>query len=342
MSDHRPVEFANFICRTDRLELLDFVDTVVVPAFQLGLTRTWGETSYFLHDVQIVDLQPQTSKGLLAVAGRFVKDTVLHSEQVFRNGALTANNQKIKSAPSAFFLLLIEQHKLIYCSEYKGAPSLETFRSTLQQFINRAHGNYIQSVYDQRKASASEQASVQNERVTKISLLNEFPRPTLEIVPLASQESIAEFIARFKTLQTLTIRLIKPNNEINNEGFFLALRGSSEKLGSSASTLTYRNAQGLSKQTAVGHAEAAADGNAELKFAGKDQTGQQLSGSNEDFRVVRFIQGLPSKTVAAAKRLRLEFQGARGSGLIVGEPAAAEGQEHRLANVRQQAVSSDD
>jgi hypothetical protein len=342
MSDHRPVEFANFICRTDRLELLDFVDTVVVPAFQLGLARTWGESTYFLHDVQIVDLEPETRKGLLAVAGRFVKDTVLHSEQVFRNGALTANNQKIKSAPSAFFLLLIEQHKLIYCSEYKGAPSLETFRSTLQQFINRAHANYIQSVYEQSKASASEQASVPSERVTKVSLLAEFPRPTLEIVPLASQESIAEFIARFKTLQALTIRLIKPNNEINNEGFFQALRGSSEKLGSSASTLTYRNAQGLSKQTAVGHAEAAADGNAELKFAGKDQTGQQLSGSNEDFRVVRFIQGLPSKTVAAAKRLLQEFLGARASGLIAGEPAAADGQELRLANVRQQAVSDDD
>lgn len=341
MSEHRPVEFANFICRTDQLELLDSVDTVVVPAFQLGLTRTWGESTYFLHDVRIVDLRPETPKGLPAIAGRFVKDTVLHSEQVFRNGALTANNQKIKSAPSAFFLLLIEQHKLIYCSEYKGAPSLETFRSTLQQFINRAHANYIQSVYEQHRSAAAEQASL-SERVTKVSLLADFPRPTLEIVPLASQESIAEFIARFKTLQALTIRLIKPNNEINNEGLFRALRGSSERLGSSASTLTYRNAQGLSKQSAVGHAEAAADGNAELKFSGKDQAGQQLSGSNEDFRVVRFIQGLPSKTVAAAKRLLLEFQGARDSGLIAGEPAAAEGQEHRLANVRQQAVSSDD
>ena len=88
MSDHRPVEFANFICRTDKLELLDFVDTIVVPAFQLGLTRTWGESTYLLHDVRIVDLRPETPNGLPAIAGRFVKDTVLHSEQVFRNGAL--------------------------------------------------------------------------------------------------------------------------------------------------------------------------------------------------------------------------------------------------------------
>ena len=218
---------------------------------------------------------------------------------------------------------------------------METFRSTIQQFINRSHAEYIQSVYEQHRASAAAQASSTSERVTKASLLADFPRPTLEIVPLASQESITEFIARFKTLQSLSIRLIKPNNEISNEGFFRALRGSSERLGSSASTLTYRNAKGLSKQTAEGHAKAAADGNAELKLAGKDQTGQQLSGNNEDFRVVRFIQGLPSKTVAAAKRLLLEFEGARESGLMAGEPAAADGQERRLANVRQQAISND-
>lgn len=348
MAEHRPVEFANFICRSDKLELLDFVDTVVVPAFLLPLTRTWGENSYFLHDVHVVDLAPDTVKGVPAVAGRFVKDTVLHSEQVFNNGVLAANNQKIKSAPSAFFVLLLEQHKLIYCSEFKGAPSLETFRSTLQQFLNRAHASYLQDVYDQRNAETleepeePEQISSTKARITKAALLAEFPRPTLEIVPLASQESIAEFIKRFKTLQSMTIRLIKPNNEINNEGFFKALRGNSDKLGSSASTLTYRNSDGLSKQTAASHAEAAADGNAELKFSGKDQAGQQLSGSNEDFRVVRFIQGLPIKTMAAAKRLFREFRDARDFGLIAGEPDASDSQERRLAQVRRQAIANDD
>ncbi len=342
MAEHRPVEFANFICRTDSLELLDFVDTVVVPAFLLPLTRTWGESSYFLYDVNVVDLAPDTVKGVTAVAGRFVKNTVLRSEQVFSDGVLAANNQKIKSAPSAFFVLLLEQHKLIYCSEFKGAPSVDTFRSTLQQFINRAHAKYLEAVYDQRSAEAAAQTSVTKERVTKAALLVEFPRPTLEIVPLASHESIAEFIGRFKALQSLSIRLIKPNNEINNEGFFDALRGNSDKLRSSTSTLTYRNADGLSKSTAVDHAEAAADGNAELKFSGKDQSGQQISGSNEDFRVVRFIQGLPTKTIAAAKRLFQEFSSARGSGLIAGEPSASDGQKLRLAQVRNQAVANDD
>ncbi len=342
MGEQRPIEFANFICRTESLELLDFVDTVIVPAFLLPLKRSWGESSYFLHDVRVLDLAPETAKGIPAVAGRFVKDTVLHSEQVFSNGVLAANDQRIKSAPSAFFVLLLEQHKLIYCSEYKGAPSLETFRSTLKKFINQAHANYLQSVHDQRKTLVSTPTSDTKERVTKAALLAEFPRPTLEIVPLASHESLVEFIKRFKTLQSLTIRLIKPNNEINNEDFFEALRENSDKLGSSASTLTYRNAEGLSKHTAASHAQAAADGNAELKFSGRDETGQQLSGSNEDFRVVRFVQGLPSKTMAAAKRLFEEFKSARSSGLIVGEPAAASGQELRLARVRQQALANDD
>ncbi|WP_298236583.1 hypothetical protein [uncultured Azohydromonas sp.] len=342
MAEHRPVEFANFVCRAGSLELLDFVDTVILPAFMSPLSRKWGDNSYFLHDVRVIDLAPEMRNGVLAVCGRFVKDTVLHSQQIFDQGELVANNQKIKSSPSAFFVLLLEQHKLIYCSEYKGAPSLETLRSTLQQFIGRTHSTYIHAVYEECKADAQASSFEKRERVTKVALLADFPRPTLEIVPLASQESIEEFIKRFKTLQSMTIRLIKPNNEINNEGFFKAMRGNSEKLGASTSALTYKNSDGLSKATAASHAEAAADGNAELKFSGKDKDGQQLSGSNDDFRVVRFVQDLPSKPVAAARRLFQEFMSARKSGLIAGEPAAADRQEARLAVVRQMVTNNED
>ncbi|NRF68985.1 hypothetical protein HLB44_18485 [Aquincola sp. S2] len=337
MAGMRPVEFANFVCTSGTdLEMLDMVDTVVLPAFSSGLRRTWGENTYFFHDVTLVDFAPDTVKGTPAICGRFVKDTVLHSKQVYRNGELLANNQKIKSAPSAFFVLLLEQHKLIYCSEYTGAPGIGTFRSTAYQFIGQAHKAYIDTAYEQFKEQSN--ADPDAERITKASLVEKFPRPMLEIVPLASEESIDQFVKRFKVLQAMTIRLIKPNNEINNERLYEQIQTESRHMGATASTLTYKNSKGLSQSVATDHAEAAADGNAEVTFSGKDKEGAPLKGSNEDFRVLRFIEELPSQAAEAARRLYIAFKSARQSGLITAEPAADTRHAAKLADLRSRAA----
>ena len=134
-------------------------------------------------------------------------------------------------------------------------------------------------------------------------VLKKYPKPTLNIVSLASEESLQAFVDRFDKLKILSINLIKPNNEINNDGLFNGLRDQGNKLHATTASLSYKNPQGLLKQTVKNHAENALDGNSEVALSGTDSEGRKLSGSNEDFKIQVSVDGIPKAIKQAAQKI---------------------------------------
>ena len=148
-NNKRTVQFANFICLFGELEMLDLCDEVVIPAFTNEQNRrSFKDTSYFFHEVELITIEEKGKPSEPAIAGKFVKNTTLQREQIYQDGNLIKNIRKLPSAPSSFFVLILRDHKLLFLPEVSGAPSVESFRSTTEKFLKQSHTSFIQKTID--------------------------------------------------------------------------------------------------------------------------------------------------------------------------------------------------
>lgn len=100
-TNKRSVQFANFICHFGNLEMLDLCEEVVIPAFTDGkLKRTYKDTSYFFHDVELISIPTDGKHTEPAIVGKFVKDILGQVDVVVA----------IKSCLSEYHVLDIANH----------------------------------------------------------------------------------------------------------------------------------------------------------------------------------------------------------------------------------------
>ena len=312
MTRKHAVNFANYICRFEHLELLDLINEVIIPSFTSRYIRTYRESKYFFHDIRIENLIESNKGHEPAIFGRIVKDTVLRSHQVFQKGALVVSDEKIESSPSSIFVLLLKSHKLIFLKEYGRSPNIEAFRSTSLQFIKKHRIKFINDIYENQDPN--------KKKLNKGELDSMYPLPTLDILPLSNQEGLAEFVSRFKVLQSVTVKMIKPNNEINTDKFFKSARKISDNLGSNQSKISFKNKGGLAKEKAVSEIEPALDGNSSISFSGTDEHDDKLSGTNEDFKLTSYLELANESITAIAKKMFSLFQAALLDELIILPP----------------------
>ncbi len=341
-----PVHYANFVCHFGTDELLDYLHEIVLPAFRpQGSVRTFKDGRYFFDGTELLNLAAPGSEPELAICGRFVKDMVVKSEQRWDRSAneMVPDRSVLETAPSSIFVLLLASHKLIFLLETSNAPGMESFRSTAANFLAAARRVYIDSVASRSRISdlTEEEAEKflergedgKTTRITKVRL-NELLGPVdLELVPLSNEENLRKFLERFQLLQAATLRLVKPNSEIDNDEFLKQIRTKSDDVGSKTSTLTHRNPEGLVKAKVLGQLQAAAaEANTEIKLEGKDALGQVLRGSNEQFKVVSYLDAKPTDLAMTALRMFMLFSSQRREGLVkTPESETAERNKGKLA-----------
>lgn len=199
-------------------------------------------------------------------------------DQIFSSGELVDNKDVLESAPSSSFLLILNNHRIIFSKDVSGGPSIGNFKSTYQSFLNRRHNEYINEQYEIRKAN----------KITKKELQIETPSPVLRITTLSSSEKLEDFILRFNHIDDISIKLLETNNEeINNDDFWKSLDQSREKMNSKILKVQYSNSeQGLKSEKVYDEINAAsALGNSEIVINGKDIHGDKIRGNNNDFKL---------------------------------------------------------
>lgn len=306
------MEMANLICRFgEKNVLLDLEEEVVLPSFfDSSLIRTYDKTSYFFYDVEAIKFE-EKEETVVCVVGRFIKDTTLEREQIFdRKNGLVQDSNSMRSSPSALFLLILNNHRLIYVKETRDAPSKETFRSTLLNFIRSKHKQFIDSEYERQNIES-------DQKVTKKSLYERYPRPSLDLIPLTSDESIESFVRKYETLKYIEISLSDRNDENDNDPFFQELQKRKDSLGSDKSVVQHRNSKGLDKERAISEIEeATAQGNQKVKLNGVDSEGDVLRGNNDEFQLRTPLDGLSKKPSKAAVKLYETFNTHIDDGLV--------------------------
>lgn len=300
MARRSQMEIANFICKFGAdLNLVDFAEEIVVPAFMAGdRRRTYGATEYFFLDQALVELAPPGTAGIV---GRFVKNTVLRSEQRFESDkGLLQLEEELPSAPSALFLLALGGHKLLFLPETSHPPTLKSFESTARHFLQQERRDYVKRVLATRLEEHAR--GLHEQRPTRKAVEREVPAPQVDVIPISGREELRAFIDRFARIRSVELRLVPTNDEIDNEQLIRDLRESKAAVGAQTTKLIHQSREGLSKDGVFDQVNAAAlQGNSEIRVNGDDSAGGQIAGDNHEFRLrvpVEHVEGAAPDTAA--------------------------------------------
>jgi hypothetical protein len=301
--------FANFICKFGDLNLANLFKEIVLPSFtdDTLVRKAYGSSLYLL-DVELIQtLNNRAAEP--AICGQFVRDTYLRRTQIFSDGELFADEAELQTSPSAFFVLLLKDHRLIYYAETAQAPNLKLFQSTMERFITHKYQAYIDQLY-------VAQAAV-GERITKKGLREAIKPPTLELIPLTNEDDLEAFIARYGKLQRVDVTVHRRNDEISTSALIANTEAWNELLQGQRTKISTTDSGGLDKEGTARALKEIGDGaNETIHLFGKDQNGDSLTGDNDEFSVKVTVDHLVGSAAQKAQRLFAKFQEVVARGLI--------------------------
>lgn len=303
------VNFANLSVRFGERELLDYIEVISAAFLKDNKTRKYGKAMYHLYEVNYAWVVPDDPLSLV-IYGHFVKSSKLEREQVLVQGRLVKDEIEIDTAPSAFFVFFVADHRLAYAPETKQAPPLSSFGSTIQLFIRQEFKIFIDKYYLDRKKD--------NGKFTRQRAYQDHVPPEISLVALTSRDSIDQFVKRFSKIEKLVVHIVKRNQDINGGDIFEALYGKSEEMGVSSSRFIATGGKDGLKHQATEEfiEETTAGGYEEVAIAGRDGNDNKLSGTNEDFKLSTPIEleGLPD--LSKARKIFEAYEGLKDDGAI--------------------------
>lgn len=298
------IEFGNLVCRFGKHVLLDKLEEIIAPAFFGEHVRKFGDTSFFFYGVEEVILTDANGVEYTGIAGRLIKNTKIRRDQIFTAEGLVKDAKSLASAPSSFFLLILDTHRLAYVRETPDAPNMSAFRSTLHAFITREYAGYVNRVAEE-------------EDVTKVDVRKETPRPSLQLIPLTSDAGIDKFIASFQKLTTFEVSIKRKNDELDDDEFFEELDRQGQEVGATTSVLRHQNGAGLDIASVTEKIKSTSGAGQQIvKLKGLDFEGDVLQGNNDNFQLKRPTQVLPRDVVKGSVRLFENYISLTKDGLI--------------------------
>lgn len=313
--------FANFVCKFGaQKSLLDYASEIVLPAFtDDSLIRSYGKrTHYFFYETEVGTINID-DEDIVIVSGRFIKNTELTREQIFDpDKGLVKDESSISSAPSAFFVLMLNNHRLIYFPETAHAPDLSAFRVTAERFLRTKHKTYIDSLYKELNSENSRDGSTNNnQRTTKTALLESHPQPNLEVIPISGDDQIESFVRRYSVLKKVEFRVLETNDETDGGEVFEDIREFLRPLNPTNTKLITRNSEGLDVEKAIPRIKIATEtDNQEIRLSGLDHSGNKLTGDNHEFKIGAPIDNIPPTRKGLTRKLIKVFNSLRSSGAI--------------------------
>lgn len=275
--------FANFICTFGvKKVMLDFIEELIYPAFtDKKYKRTArGGTTYFFEGVTLKVLA-EGEIPTLGLCGRFVKNTTLKRVQVYDGEkGIVADPQSMPTAPSAFFVLILNSHQLIYFAETPYAPEIKEFEITIRSFVRAAYNEYVRKM--------KEYINERSEKKTTLkAIMLEFPPPTLNVIPLSNESSVTDFLSQFSKIQKIDIELVRPNAQFDADAILSSVQQYTDELEPDRTFLRTEKASGFEMEEAKKKVtEASASGLRRVTVTGRDHVDGYLKGNNDKFNLL--------------------------------------------------------
>jgi len=306
----KKLEFGNYTLKFGDDVLLDYIDEIVMPSFyEMNYVRSIeNKSDYFFINTELVVVDENVSPPVLGIQGRIVKNTMLIRDQIIEGNKIVEDHEELETAPSSFFLLLLNNHRLIFCKEVSGAPTIENFKSTSQYCLTHRYRDYIDELYDESQKRREQDSDAP--WITKKQLRIEIPSPKLRITTLTDKKSLEEYIDLFEKINVMSINMLPTNaEEIDNDDFWNAVDQRRNQLNSKQAAVRFSNTEeGLNSHEVLEQLSAATElANSKFKVYGFDDNGDTMKGSNDDFILTTEVPDLPKDTDEATEESYEKF-----------------------------------
>lgn len=198
--------------------LLDYFDTIFMPAINQNIVRRSGDSTYRLMEVKIME----SEKGYV-LTGVLVKQTVLEiKSDLDESGNLIEKDEKIPTAPYSTFAIYLKNHRMIYAENQKGSPDLRSFRATICYFMNR----YVSNLQKETE--------------------EELPIPIINVVGIPTRQKLSDTLKEVEKVNELILRFYPLNGDLDFSGLFNGLSTDLRKLvGSKKGEIVLKSPQNI-------------------------------------------------------------------------------------------------
>ena len=195
----KKVQVANFnvvfLEEKEEAPLLDYFDTIIMPALQSGIKKINGDTSYLFTDVKIIE---DDTEGYI-LGGNIVKKTIIEiKSDLDADGNLVEKDERYPSAPYSTFAIYLKNHRMLYAQNQKGSPSIKSFSATIKYVL----AEYIRQ-YNRNQ---------ENEK--------ELPFPVINVVGIPRHEDVETALKKVEKITKLTLRFYPLNGDQDFSGLF--------------------------------------------------------------------------------------------------------------------------
>lgn len=218
MKGKKEIQLANLNCTFGTVEekaspMLEYFTEIIYPAFK----RKKKYRTLFFDEIKI----GENKKIGYYLYGKIIRDTTLEvkSRYDWEKEMLIDTDEKYRTSPFSEFILMLNNHKLLFIPGSKGHPRLSSFKSLLKNNIN----NIIKV---NNRQSISE---------------NEFPPIySFDVIEIPKSANVLEDIKKFEEIKSFSLEFIKLNPEPLS-GLLQNIDSIRERCGSNSSTYTMKN-----------------------------------------------------------------------------------------------------
>lgn len=172
--------------------LLEYFDTIFMPALTSNIVKKSGDAKYFFMDVDI----KQDNEGEYVLTGLLVKQTILEvKSDIDENGKLVEKDDKYPTAPFSMFIIYLKNHRMLYVENQKGSPDIRSFNSTIKYVLNR--------FVDKKNKELSQEEK------------DELPIPILNVTGIPLRSKIDEALKEVHKINQLTLRFYPLNGDMD-------------------------------------------------------------------------------------------------------------------------------
>lgn len=190
----KKVSIANFntvfLSNEKEHPLLEYFDTILMPALKNNIVREIKGDKYFFMNIQVLT----DSSGNYVLTGLIIKKTILEvKSDINENGELIELDDKYPSAPFSIFTIYLKNHRMIYVENQKGSPKLNSFRSTVKYAIDKyvREQNVLLELNNQEK----------------------LPIPLVNVVGIPPRKNIEKELKEVSKIYSLTLRFYPLNGD---------------------------------------------------------------------------------------------------------------------------------
>lgn len=214
-----------FMDKEKESPLLDYFDTILMPALKSGITKRQGDKTYLIMDVAV----KQDANNDYILTGLIVKSTVLEIKSMFDEyGNLVEKNEVYPTAPFSTFVIYLKNHRMILVENQKGSPSLDSFRSTVKFIL----ATYVTGKNRERMEHDEEP----------------LPIPIVSIVGIPPKGGMIAALKQVEKISTLTLKFYPLNGDgdLNLSGIMSGISKELRmRIGSDRGSVTYRSPKNI-------------------------------------------------------------------------------------------------